>query len=104
MMESAIHVPESPSPDKVVLVVERVIGNLGLTVTMRGTLKTYPGSIHWHLKRGQGRGTLEITWWPERRRLWMKIQAGRTAAWINDIAPRFIQKLESRLAALRHSA
>jgi hypothetical protein len=88
-----IPVPKSIPSDKTILAVDETITDLGLTVTMRGSLKSCPGSTHWHLKRGCGRGTLEITWWPQRRKLWIKIQAGRTAAWIDEIAPQFKERV-----------
>lgn len=97
-VEIAIRVPEGVRPDKIVSAVDRTIIDLGLIVTMRGSLKSFPGSTHWHLKRGRGRGTLEATWWPRMGKLWIKIQAGRTAPWIEEITPRFKREIESRLA------
>ena len=47
----------------------------------------YPGSRHWHYRRGRERGTLEITFWPAQRRLWLKVAAGRTSAWITELLP-----------------
>lgn len=102
--EINIRVPASIASDKIVLVINSAVIDLGLNVTMRGSLKSFPGGTHWHLKHGRGPGTLEITWWPQRRRLWMKIQAGRTAEWIDEIAPRFKQEIESCLAALARLA
>lgn len=99
-----IGVPDHLPADKIISVIERTILGLGLNVMMRGTLKTFPGSTHWHTKRGRGRGTLEITWWPTERKLWIKIQAGRTAAWIEEIAPRLKNQVESLLNRLAHSS
>jgi hypothetical protein len=95
--EIGILVPQNVLADKIISVVDRAIVDLGLTAAMRGSLKSYPGSTHWHLKRGIARGTLEITWWPEERRLWIKIQSGRKAPWIDEITPRFKREIESRL-------
>ena len=96
--EIAIRVPKNTRPGKIVSAVNRIIIDFGLIVTMRGSLKSFPGSTHWHLKRGRGSGTLETTWWPQERKLWIKIQAGRTAPWIDEIAPQFKRQIESRLA------
>lgn len=60
----------------------------GLTLSLQSTLSSYPGSYHWHYRRGRERGTLEITFWPARRRLWLKIAAGRTSAAIAALLPR----------------
>jgi hypothetical protein len=102
--EILIHVPERITPDNVDFIIDKTIIEFDLNVTMRGTLKSYPGSTHWHIKRDRARGTLEITWWPQRRRLWIKIQSGRTAPWIDEIAPQFKQKIESHLHRLARSA
>ncbi len=69
-------------------VVQQVCAAAGLTLMLDGTLKSYPGSRHWHYRRGRERGTLEITFWPAQRRLWLKIAAGRTSAWITELLPR----------------
>ena len=95
--EIILHVPPSIPPPRIVPLIDRALADLGLTVTMCGTLKSFPGSTHWHLKLGRQRGTLEVTWWPRRRRLWIKIQAGRTAAWINQITPKLAREVRSRL-------
>ncbi len=44
-----------------VSIVERIYLAESLTVTLRGTLASYSGSIHWHFKNGKARGTLELT-------------------------------------------
>jgi hypothetical protein len=102
--EILIHVPEHITPDKIGSVIDKAIIEFSLITTMRGSLKSFPGSTHWHLKQDRTRGTLEVTWWPRSRKLWIKIQAGRTAPWINEIAPRFKQKIESYLRRLARSA
>jgi len=38
-------------------------------------------------------GTLELTWWPAKRRLCFKIQSTRAAWWMNELLP----TLKSRL-------
>jgi hypothetical protein len=95
--ELAIRVPAAVVSARIIRVVEKTVAALDLIITMRGGLKTFPGCTHWHLKRDRGRGTLEITWWPSRRRLWIKIQAGRTADWIDPMAPRLKREIQVRL-------
>ncbi len=99
-----IDVPQRVAPGKINFIIDKAIIDLSLSVTMRGALKSYPGSTHWHIKQNRARGTLEVTWWPQRRKLWIKIQAGRTAPWIDEIAPRFKQKIESHLRRVARSA
>jgi hypothetical protein len=100
--EILIHVPAKLTSNKIIRVVDKAIIDLDLIVTIRAGLKSFPGSIHWHLKRDLQRGTLEITWWPDRRRLWLKIQAGRMALWIDKTAKQLKKKeIELRFDSLR---
>jgi predicted nucleotidyltransferase len=104
LQEIDIQIPANIPSDQIVAAIDATVARRGLTVTLRGALKTFPGSTHWHLKRGRGRGTLEMTWWPKVRRLWIKIQAGRTAAWIDEAVPHLKEEIESLLHRLTRSA
>jgi hypothetical protein len=64
--------------------IDQALVDVGLHITLRGTLKKFPGCVHWHAKRGRERGTLEITLWPPMGRAWFTIQSGRTADWIDE--------------------
>ena len=61
---------------------ERCFGEAGLRVAMKGTLAAHKGCVHWHLKRGKERGTLEVTLWPAQRRVWLSVHANRGAEWV----------------------
>jgi hypothetical protein len=52
----------------VIHAVESACAAEGLRLTLKGTLKQYPGCTHWHYQRGKDRGTLEITFWPAQNR------------------------------------
>jgi hypothetical protein len=78
--------------------VEAVLHDRALLLTMKGTLKTHPGCTHWHYKNGREPGTLELTLWPARRRLWIKVQAGRAAPWIDQLLPALIEDLSHATA------
>jgi len=95
MIEIDIQVPVGPHTHSVPEIVEQAVAAEALTVTMRSTLAQYPGSVHWHLKRGKERGTLEVTWWPNRSRLWLKVASGRSAEWIHGTACRLKFQIES---------
>lgn len=82
MTHYEIAVPASIDPATVVAAVSEVVAATGLTITLTTTLASYPGSHHWHLKQGKQSGTLELTWWPAQRRLWLSVQSGRNAPWI----------------------
>ena len=65
--------------------VERLCGDMGLRISLRGTHTSHPGSLHWHLKRGDERGTLEITFEPRAPRLWLSVHSNREAGWIDEM-------------------
>ena len=73
--------------------VEAAIARGGLRVTLVGTLAQYPGCTHWHLKRGRERGVLELTVWPQQRRVWLSVQDGRNGDWIDAAAQRLTSLL-----------
>lgn len=90
--------------------IEHAAKTLGLVTTQVTTLSTFPGSVHWHFKQGKGRGTLEATYWPDRRRAWLSVRSGREAEWIAP-AMRALKRLvasgakadRKRLYSIRHS-
>ena len=54
-------------------------------VSMETSLKTRPGSIHWHIKHsGEASGTLEATWLASGE-AWLSVHKNRQAEWIGDI-------------------
>jgi hypothetical protein len=81
--------------------VERCCLAAGLRVSLKATLAKYPGCVHWHFKRGDEPGTLEITVWPTGRRAWCSVQSGRRAAWIDRIMPVIIRDIEARTGATK---
>jgi hypothetical protein len=60
---------------------------------MKGTLASFPGCTHWHLKRNRERGVLEITLWPAQSRLWLSVQDGRKGAWIDAAVDKLLADL-----------
>ena len=72
-----------------------------LTITLRGTLAKFPGCIHWHLKNGRERGTMEITFWPKERRAWFSIQSGRRAPWIVPMTGKLRESVTANSPARR---
>jgi len=80
-------------------IIEEAAKSLGLVTTQVTTLSTYPGSVHWHFKQGTGRGTLEMTYWPERWRAWLSYRSGRDAEWIPPTIREFKRFVEIRAKA-----
>ena len=68
--------------------IDHIAAELGLSVTLRDTLKSFPGSIHWHLKQGKSRGVLEVTVWKDRA--WLSVQDGRTGDWIDGVITKIL--------------
>jgi hypothetical protein len=81
--------------------IEDICARRGLQVAMKGSQATIPGSIHWHYKREKQKGTLELTLFPDRRRLWAKVAKGRKAAWIDLELPQLQREMEKALKASR---
>src|SRR5687768_17700711 len=65
-----------PIDESAIARIDAALAAHGLLVTMKGTLKSYPGCTHWHCKSGNEKGTLEITLWPAQKRAWFKVQSG----------------------------
>ncbi len=97
MLTYPIPVPDHIPMPIVGALIEAALVNAGLHITLKGTHKQYPGSVHWHFKSGQAAGTLEATFWPQRGRAWLSVQQGRKAAWIDVILPELQQALHERL-------
>jgi hypothetical protein len=97
MIELDVPVPADADPALIEQSVEDICAGAGLRRTLKSTLATYPGSVHWHYAQPPQWGTLELTWWPARRRLWLKVSAGRAAAWITGRLPQLQHALETSL-------
>ncbi len=97
MIELDVMVPAGADLAHIEHTVETACADAGLRNTLKGTLASYPDSVHWHYAHGRERGTLEITWWPARQRLWFKVSAGRTAPWLTALLPALRQSLAEAL-------
>lgn len=97
MIKVELPVPGGMSSGHVVEVVEQASASLGLNCVRKGTLASYPGCIHWHLKMGTQKGILEITWWEAENRLWFKVAKGRLGDWMTESITALQKKIESSL-------
>lgn len=82
--ESEIPLTSRADRDKIERSIDAAIAAAGLAVTLRASLKKFPGCVHWHVRRGREPGTLEITYWPQEHRAWFTIRDGRQAEWIDE--------------------
>jgi hypothetical protein len=87
MKEYPIQVESRLDAKQVEIAVENCSRGLGLLETMKGTLAKYPGCVHWHFQKPRVSGTLEVTSWPSENRLWISVQQGRRAEWLEEAVP-----------------
>jgi hypothetical protein len=95
MTEVEFTVPQGYSLSGAAALIEKACRDCDLRVSTRATLASYPGCIHWHVKRGIQPGTLELTLWESKRRMWASVQDGRHAAWIDEALPRVKDAIET---------
>lgn len=97
MKEIEFRTPRNCDLTKAEQLIESVCKELGLRQVMKGSLAKYPGCSHWHYKKNEQSGTLELTLFIPGRRIWAKVQAGRQAPWIDLELPRVRSGIESAL-------
>jgi hypothetical protein len=97
MLEIEFAVPSDCDLAEAENIVEHACSAWGLELTMKGSLKSYPGSVHWHYKSQGDKGTLELTLFARRRRLWAKVQHRRRAPWIDAMLPKVQKGIELQL-------
>ena len=98
VIETEFAMPKDCDVKCVERTVERVCRARGLIMALKGSLSQYPGSIHWHFKKDRQKGTLELTLYPAKSRLWAKVQAGRKALWIDETLPNLRNQVEAELS------
>ena len=68
-------------PVRVRRLVEKTCRSLGLDMKIKRPYSHSPKSVHWHYKRGSEPGTIEVTFWEEKERLWLSVHSNRTGSW-----------------------
>jgi len=67
--------------DVILQEIQQIIMEFNLEITLKTTLSTMKGSIHYHLKLGKSPGLLELTYWPLKKKIWIEIHNNRKANW-----------------------
>ncbi len=98
MQNIEIKLPTTATFSSIEKAIEATIVAQGLEIALRGTLKKFPGCLHWHVRSPGQTGTLELTLWPQQHRAWITIQSGRAAAWISKSLPEVQTTLYQHLA------
>lgn len=79
--------------------VQETAAAFGLLVVLETTLKTRPGSRHWHCKRGKTAGVLEVTYVPQENVCLVSYHSHRAGeGWVVQTAVDFAAQLGIRLA------
>jgi hypothetical protein len=97
MREIEFAVPRNAALAEAERLIEKVCARRGLVLAMKGSLSSYPGCVHWHYKRQNQKGTLELTLFARDRRVWAKVQDGRKAPWIDEELPGLQAAIERAL-------
>lgn len=97
MEEYPIQMEPTFDAKQIEIAVARCSRGLGLLETMKSTLAKYPGSVHWHFKKPRASGILEVTYWPSGNRLWISVQRGRRADWLEEFVPSMERCLQNAL-------
>ena len=95
MTEIDLAIPEHTTRERAAALVIQAARDLDLNITLTSTLASYPGSSHWHFKMPGQKGVLELTWSPNRQRLWFKIAQNRNAEWIEPAIIEISRTLEA---------
>jgi hypothetical protein len=95
MIEIDVQVPSKIKTEELIHLIEQIGTQHDLVCSLKGTLRSYPGCVHWHFKKEKKTGTLEITWWEKERRLWFKVGDHRSAAWIEETMPHLKKQMET---------
>ena len=75
-------------------IIDELSAEHGLSIRMKKPLAKFPDSVHWHLKKGRERGTLEVTLLPAEQRLWFSMHQNRSADWVMSAAREFKRRIE----------
>jgi hypothetical protein len=81
MIKTEVKLPASIDLKPVEGLVQETCRARGLNITVKTSLVSYPGSVHWHFRKGAARGTLEVTFWESGRRLWISVHSNRAGSW-----------------------
>ena len=91
-----VEIEVKPVPQSAAAAISTAAAAMGLEIAVETSLKSLPGSLHWHLRRKGRTGTVEVTWLPSEQRMWVAYHANRLGdGWVKVTAP----ELATRLAA-----
>lgn len=71
------------------------VAAMALTVHNEVSLRSIPGSRHWHVRKPGVAGTLEATWLPAERRFWFSVHDNRAGDWIETAIVSLSKELQT---------
>lgn len=78
-------------------IIEECSSRAELQLKFMGTLSTYPKSLHWHIKKANLPGTLELTLYKKEGRVWFSVQSRRKGEWIEESMKKLKRAIEENL-------
>ncbi len=82
--------PKQPLTERII---EENCAQLGLKLTIKGSLKTMPANTHWHYKYGKQTGVLEVTLLNNNTQVILSVHTNRMGNWQHEM----LKKLEAML-------
>jgi hypothetical protein len=93
IINSRLSVVKLLDEDQIIKQIEAIMNDFELKITQKTTLSTMKGSLHYHLKQGNNAGVLELTYWANKKRLWVEIHDNRRSDWNQAIIYPFSKAL-----------
>ncbi|HEX3356749.1 MAG TPA: hypothetical protein VHS31_07255 [Tepidisphaeraceae bacterium] len=98
MRQWEIHIGRAWDAEEIGRAIESIAESHELTISLKGSLRAHRGCVHWHFKKAKQSGTIEVTMWPQERRVWLSVQSGRAADWIENDIETMMHDLERALS------
>lgn len=97
MQDYMLTYPMGKSNEEVEQLVSTWVQERELNIQMKGSLKKFKNSVHWHFKKGKEKGILELTYWQMKEKMWFSVHINRNAEWIEDEINDFSVLLKEKL-------
>ncbi len=97
MNTAEVKLPSAADLRSVEGLVQKTCTARGLEMAMKTSLKSYPGSAHWHFRKGNQPGTIEIIFWKDGRRLWIAVHSNRAGSWTAEEMRGLKSELQEKL-------
>jgi hypothetical protein len=97
LIEFRFRIPPGKTADQVESAVRAVAVGEKLDLGQVRSLKTVPGSSHWHITKRPENGTVEVTFDPLGSEIRVSVHANRHGSWAGATLESFAAKLNSKL-------